>query len=476
MTSQIFPNFQPVVARGKSFFMISQILYHTRGDFFRRLVAIALPITLQSIMFSSRSLVDVLMLGQLGEAEIAAVGVAARATFVTTIMLVGVTTGGALLTAQYWGAGNKQGVRESTALTWFVASLFAGLTAMLFILFPTQVMSLATKSDDVIQLGADYLVITSVSMFAVACVASMSVGLRAMHKPGISTFFSGIGILSNVFLNWIFIFGKFGVPPMGIKGAAIATVLSGAIEVGTLYGYLYFKKHLLAFSFADIKAVLDLQRVVRFLKLSLPTTFNFLAWAGGLFAYHAIMGQSGVQGLAALSVMTPVESISLALLIGMSNAAAVLVGNQIGAKNYEQVYYQAIGVTVLSLLVGIAVAILLYFTQGLVLDAFSALTDETRVLAEKFMLVLCVAIILRSVPMMTIVGVLRAGGDVKFCLYQDLVAQWMIGIPLAAFAAIGLGWQPEWIYMLFLTEEAIKWAGSLYRMNTRKWIRNLIEN
>lgn len=112
---------------------------------------------------------------------------------------------------------------------------------MLFILFPTQVMSLATKSDDVIQLGADYLVITSVSMFAVACVASMSVGLRAMHKPGISTFFSGIGILSNVFLNWIFIFGKFGVPPMGIKGAAIATVLSGAIEVGTLYGYLYFK-------------------------------------------------------------------------------------------------------------------------------------------------------------------------------------------------------------------------------------------
>jgi Na+-driven multidrug efflux pump len=78
--------------------------------------------------------------------------------------------------------------------------------------------------------------------------------------------------------------------------------------------------------------------------------------------------------------------------------------------------------------------------------------------------------------MMTIVGVLRAGGDVKFCLYQDLVAQWMIGIPLAAFAAIGLGWQPEWIYMLFLTEEAIKWVGSLYRMNTRKWIRNLIEN
>ena len=456
--------------------MVSKILYHTRGDFFRRLIAIAMPITLQSIMFSSRSLVDVLMLGQLGEAEIAAVGVAARATFVTTIMLVGVTTGGALLTAQYWGAANKQGVRESTALTWLVAMIFAAFTAMLFILFPTQIMSLATSSGEVIQLGAEYLVITSVSMFAVACVASMSVGLRAMHKPGVSTFFSGIGILSNVFLNWVLIFGHFGLPALGIKGAAIATVMSGAIEVATLYGYLYLKKHLLAFGIEDLRAVVALQRIVRFLKLSLPTTLNFLAWAGGLFVYHAIMGQSGVQGLAALSVMTPVESISLALLIGMSNAAAVLVGNQIGAKNYEEVYYQAIGVTILSLIVGVVVAVVLYGTQGLVLNAFSALTDETRVLAEKFMLVLSLAIVLRSVPMMTIVGVLRAGGDVKYCLYQDLVAQWMIGIPLAAFAAIGLGWEPEWIYLLFLTEEVIKWLGSLYRMNTRKWIRNLIEN
>ncbi|WP_425665805.1 MATE family efflux transporter [Vibrio tubiashii] len=455
---------------------LSQVLTHTRGDFIRRLIAIALPITLQSIMFSSRSLVDVLMLGQLGEAEIAAVGVAARATFVTTIMLVGVTTGGALLTAQYWGASDRKGVRESTALTWLVCMVFAAITALLFILFPTQVMGLATNDPEVIQLGAEYLVITSVSMFAVACVASMAVGLRAMHKPGLSTFFSGIGILSNIFLNWVFIFGKLGVPAMGIKGAAIATVLSGAIEVATLFGYLYAKKHLLAFSANDLRNVLELTRVIKFLKLSLPTTFNFLAWAGGLFAYHAIMGQSGVQGLAALSVMSPVESIALALLIGMSNAAAVLVGNQIGAKKYDEVYYQAIGVTILSVLVGVVVAVVLYLVQGLVLDAFSALTPETRALSEKFMLVMSVGIILRSLPMMTIVGVLRAGGDVKFCLYQDLVAQWLIGIPLAAFAAIGLGWKPEWIYVLFLTEEIIKWFASLYRMQTRKWIRNLIEN
>ena len=454
--------------------LLSSIIHHTRGDFVRRLIAIALPIALQSIMFSSRGLVDVLMLGQLGEADIAAVGVASRAMFVTTIMLVGVTTGGALLTAQYWGAGNKQGVRESTALTWLVSTLFALLTIVFFVSFPAQIMGVTTDSQEVISLGVEYIVITSFSMLAVSCVSSMAVGLRAMHKPGLSTFFSGIGILSNVFLNWVLIFGNLGFPSLGIKGAAIATVLSGAIEVATLYGYLYLSKHLLAFKLCDIKAAATVEKVVRFLKLSLPTTFNFLAWAGGLFAYHAIMGQSGVQGLAALSVMTPVESISLSLLIGLSNAAAVLVGNQLGAKNNEAVYYQALGLTILCFLTSIVVAIFLYFVQMPILNAFSALTEETRALSEKFILILSVGIIIRSVPLTVIVGVLRAGGDVKFCLYQDLIAQWVIGIPLAAIAAIYLKLPPEWVYLLFLTEEVIKWGGSLYRMKTRKWIKNLI--
>ncbi|WP_425669663.1 MATE family efflux transporter [Vibrio owensii] len=454
---------------------ISQLVTHADKSFLRRLFAIALPITLQSMMFSSRSLVDVLMLGQLGEAEIAAVGVAARATFVTTIMLLGVTTGGALLTAQYWGAGDKVGVRQSTSLTWMISMVFAALTVVLFVLFPEPIMRLTTDSEEVIRLGADYLVISSVSMFAVACVASMAVGLRAMHQPGLSTFFSGIGILSNIFLNWVLIFGQFGFPAMGIKGAAIATVISGAIEVTCLFSYLWFKKHIIAFGLDDIRASLVLDKITRFLKLSLPTTFNFLAWAGGLFAYHAIMGQAGVQGLAALSVMTPVESIALAMMIGSSNAAAVLVGNQLGAKNFDPVYYQAWATVILNVLIAIVVAILLLLSNQLILDAFSALTPETRHLAEQFMVILAVGVVLRSVPMMAIVGVLRAGGDVKFCLYQDLIAQWVISIPLAAFGAIYLGFEPQWVYLLFLTEEVVKWGTCLHRMASKKWMKNLID-
>ena len=455
-----------------AFSLVSQ---HTKGDFLRRLFAIAMPITLQNILFSSRGLVDVLMLGQLGEADIAAVGVASRAMFVTTIMLVGVNMGGALLTAQYWGAGNKKGVKESTALTWIIANVFAALVVVLFMLFSEQIMGLATDSAEVIRLGSEYIVITSLSMFAVAWVSSMAVGLRAMHKPGVSTFFSGIGIFSNIFLNWVLIFGHLGMPALGIKGAAIATVLSGAIEVACLYIFLYSQNHLLAFKWNDILNALTQEKVSRFLKLSLPTTFNFFSWAAGIFSYHAIMGQTGVQGLAALSVMTPVDQISFSLLIGMSNAAGVLTGNGIGAKKNDAVYYQAYGLLMLSVLVGVCVAILLYFAQVPILDAFTALTEETRVLADKFIVVLCFGIVIRAIPITLIVGVLRAGGDVKYCLYQDLTTQWLIGLPVTAIAAVYLGFEPEWIYALFLLEEVIKCFSSSYRLRSKKWIRNLIE-
>lgn len=450
------------------------VLRHLDKDFLRKLIAIALPITLQNIMFSSRSLVDVMMLGQLGEYEIAAAGIAARATFVSTIMLVGVTTGGALLTAQYWGSGNREGVRQSTALTWLVSMAFAAVTVAIFILFPHQIMAVTTDSQQVIELGAQYLIITSVTMFVVACGASMAVGLRAVHKPGLSTLFSGVGIVANIFFNWVLIFGNLGFPKLGIVGAAVATVISGVIEIACLYGYLYGKKHLLAFGREDIIAVINKEKVTKFLSLSLPTTFNFLAWSGGLFAYQAIMGQTGVQGLAALAVMTPIESMSLALMIGLSTSGAVLVGNQLGAKNFDEVYYQAIGITVINVCVSLLVALTVYLLRVPILDAFSALTPDTRALSDKFMIIMCIGIFVRSVPMMAINGILRAGGDVKFCLYQDLVAQWLIGIPCAALAAALLGWPPEWVYLLFLLEEVVKWIGSIPRIKSRKWIKNLL--
>ncbi|MGF1681906.1 MATE family efflux transporter [Photobacterium minamisatsumaniensis] len=455
--------------------VLSNIYNHTRGDFLKKILTIALPITLQNIMFSSKGLVDVMMLGQLTETDIAAVGVASKILFVATIMLIGITTGGGLLTAQYWGAKDNKGLQESTTLSLLFTLIAALTTILVFNLFANQIMGLATHSKDVITLGSQYLVITSFSLLFAAIVSSLSASLRSMQQPGVCTFFSGISISTNILLNWLLIFGKFGLPELGIKGAAIATLISSIVEMACLLLYLYFKRHLLLFSFTTGLSACQSRKIIRFLKLSIPTTFNFLLWSAGLFAYHAIMGSTGTQGLVALSVITPIEAMSLSFLVGVANASSVLIGNQLGAKNYTAAYYQAIIFIAIAVTVTVIVSCTLYLNQTAILDQFSAITADTRELAEQFFAILCIGIVLRSVPTTLVVGVLRAGGDVKFCLYQDMLTQWAFGIPLTAIGAFLLGFTPEWVFAMFFLETLFKWYASVQRFRSRKWIRNLVE-
>ncbi|MDA9556057.1 MATE family efflux transporter [Vibrio sp.] len=452
-----------------------QLAYqHTKGDYLRKLIAIAIPITIQNILISSRGLVDAVMLAQLGEAEIAAIGVASKAAFIAIIMIVGMTTGGSLLIAQYWGANEKGGIRRSTALTVMTSLMLASGIVAFFLMFSENVMALATDSQDIIQYGSDYLVYSSFSLIAIAYAASMAAALRSVHKPGVSTFFSGVGIFANVFLNWVLIFGNLGFPEMGIKGAAIATVMSAFLEAILLTIYVYGRKHLLAFSFYDIVSSLQIDEIKRFVSLSLPVTINFLFWSGGLFAYNVIMGQTGSQGLAALSAINPVESMSLSFLIGIASASSVLVGNQIGAKKYEEVFYQAIGTCLFNFIIGVICSASLWLMKGFVLGAFTGLSPETYAIAEKFYLIFCIGIMVRAIPITTIVGILRAGGDIRYCFYQDIIAQWGIAVPLSFLGAFWFGLEPHWVYLLFLSEELFKCFTASYRMLTKKWIKNLI--
>ncbi|MEZ8131456.1 MATE family efflux transporter [Enterovibrio norvegicus] len=455
--------------------VLSQIYQHSKGDFLRKLFTIALPITLQSIFFASKGLVDVMMMGQLSETDIAAIGVSSRALFVVTILIGGVTTGGALLTAQYWGAENKKGVRESVALAWVTALAAAFMIVGMFATMPEYIMMLATDSAAVIALGSDYLMITSFSMLSLAYISSVAAGLRSVHEPMVSTLFSALGIVLNVLFNWVLIFGHWGFPALGIQGAAIGTLAASMIEAAALYVYLRFKTHLLSFNMSDVISVMTKERIRQFLSLSLPTTFNFLAWAGGLFAYTAIMGQTGEAGLVALSVMTPIESISLSLLVGIANASAVLVGNQLGAKRFDAVYYQAMTMVVVAVVVTMMTSLVFFALRDPILNMFTVLEGETRALTEIFFVILCVGNILRSLPTVLVVGVLRAGGDVKFCLYQDMFTQWFFGIPLAAIGAIWFGLPPQWVFAMFFLEAVFKWVSCTYRLRSRKWMKNLIE-
>ena len=444
-----------------------------RQGFLWKLIIMALPIAFQMMLFSSRSLVDIVMLGQLSEMDVAAIGIAGKALFVVTIMMFGITSGGALLTAQYWGAKNFEGFKQSTGLTIIVTLVLASLMAIAFAGMSESIIGLATQSDAVIALGAEYLTITSISLLAVALGSSVAVGLRSMHQPGVSTFFSLIGIVLNIVLNGVLIFGYWGFPAMGIAGAAWATTISGLVEVGLLFGYLYATKHTLSLSFSVFKSACQWPQIKRFLRLSLPIASNALAWSAGIFTYHAIIGQQGVDGLIALSVITPIESLALALLIGISSASAVLIGNQLGANQSEEAYVQAWIVTGFNVLCSVCIATLMILIQDPILSLFSALDEETRATTERFFILFTIMIVIRSIPITLINGVLRAGGDIKFCFYQDVIAQWVIGIPIVMMAAWWWDCSLSVLFGLLIVEEIVKIGGSVWRVYSRRWVNNL---
>ncbi|MCY9852578.1 MATE family efflux transporter [Vibrio mediterranei] len=433
----------------------------------------ALPITLQTILFSSKGVVDVLMLGQLTEFDVAAAGVATKILFVATILLSGISTGGAMLAAQYFGANDNKGLVRSISLTWLMTSLAAVGSILILYLKGISVISIASDEIALSQLANTYLLFAAPSLLFMAYQTSIAAGLRSIHQASTATLFSALGIVLNILFNWLLIFGYFGFPELGLKGAALGTTLAALCESILLWLFLHKRDSVLALKVSGFFKSLTLSELKHFLSLSIPTTVNFLLWAIGVFIYTAIMGQTGTEGLVVLSIISPIEAFSLSLLVGVANASAVVVGNNLGAKEYDRAYYQAAFFAVIATIATLIVSVTLYSQKGSILSLFSALTPESIALAESFFLILCFGIVLRSIPTVMVVGVLRAGGDVKFCLYQDLLTQWCFGLPIAAFLAVYLKLPADIVFISFFFEAVFKWFACLYRFKSRAWMNHL---
>ncbi|PKG37733.1 MATE family efflux transporter [Psychromonas sp. Urea-02u-13] len=443
--------------------------------FIKQLILIAFPISLQVLLFSSRNLVDIMMLGQLGDTEVAAIGVAGRVSYIAILLFIGVATGGGILLAQYWGKKELNGLKQTFSLT-LMCSLFIGaLIAFSFYFFPHSIMGISTEANDVIERGAGYLKITSLAMLFSAIGVIYAAGLRSINQAGISTFFSCIGVALNIVLNYILIFGHFGFAAMGIEGAAIATLISCSVEISLLLLYIYIKNNILALRPSDVFHSFQRSELFKLIKLSAPVTINMLIYSAGLFFYSVIFGHINTQALASLTVMIPVESMATALLIGVATATSVVLGNEIGSGDTERTYQHAWLATMLSLFVGVITAATMLLLSPYVFRLFSGLDEETLAISQSFYNLLALGVVIRSLPLSMIIGVLRSGGDNKFCLYQDVFAQWVIGIPLVTVLAFYTEVSLAIVYLAIFSEEIIKVVLSTWRIQSKVWIKSLID-
>lgn len=455
--------------------MFREIIKIADRDFFKRLATVAIPATLQYLLGASRSLVDTVMIGKLGVDQVAAVGAAGKPFFVLVIVIFGITSGTGILVAQYWGKKDKNGVSKNIILSIIISLIVVIPVYILINIFTPQIVSLASNNKNVIALGSQYLKIVSNNLIFQAFIVSLYIGLRTTGQAAKCTVLSFIGVALNIILNYILIFGKLGFEPMGLKGAAYATLISCIIETTMVILVSIFYNKSYSLSLKSFKRSIKKSDLNKLLKLSIPISINGLFWSAGVYIYFIIYGRLGNEELAIMTMLNPLDSFTVSFYMGVATGASILLGHALGRKEYKKAWYESWLFLILGLISGVILCISLYLLRGNYLSLFSSIKGSTLLIAQKVYLIFIIQLLCKSINVTAIVGIIRSGGDTKFVLFLDLFSQWFVGIPLGLVGAFVLKLPLPQVFAFILGEELIKIFFSIHRMGKKKWMNNLID-
>ncbi|WFR54892.1 MATE family efflux transporter [Anaerocolumna sp. AGMB13025] len=440
--------------------------------FLRKTVAIAIPIALQGLLNTSLNFADILMIGKLGENAIAGVGLANKVFFVFTLLVFGIISGSGVLTAQYWGKREVVNIRKVLGI-----SLGLVLGASVFfvipcIVNPQFVMSIFTNSKETVKLGAIYLSIVVISYPFTAVTNAYVSLLRGVNQVKAPVVISSISILINLIFNYLLIYGKFGFPELGVAGSAIGTLIARIFECTILLTYVYKNKGPAAAGLKDL-FTLDKNFIGKYFTTVSPVIANEFMWGLGVTLYSLAYGRMGDSAVAAITITQTVEQLVQVIFMGISNAAAVILGNEMGAGHLKDAERHAKNLIFIQLTLTFLVGILCLIIRQPVISLFGA-EQEVAGYVRLCFLVFILYLPFKMFNTIIIVGVLRSGGDTKACLFLDCTGVWFIGIPMAFIGGLILHFPIYIVYAMVLIEEVYKFILGVFRYRKKKWLRNLV--
>lgn len=441
--------------------------------FLRKVVAISLPIMLQQLLNNVLNLVDTLMIGQLGESTIAAVGLANKVFFVFSLLTFGVCSGAGVLQSQFWGKRDLNSIRRLQGLALLLCMIGAVLFTAAAGGCPELVMRIFTNSEEAIRIGASYLRVVAWS-YAPTAITQVYVGtLRSANQVRLPVAICTVAIFVNIVLNYIFIFGKFGAPALGAQGAALATTIARLIECGVLLLIAYLRKTPAAAT-PKVMFSFDGAFARRFFKTATPVILNEFMWALGVTIYSLVYGRMGDSATAAITVTQSIEQVAQVMFMGLSSATAIILGNELGAGKLRQAKTHSGNFLFISIVISLLTVLLFVFVRGPIIGLFG-LSGEVARLADLCFVVFMFYLPAKVFNFINIVGILRSGGDTKASLFLDCTGVWLIGIPMAFLGGMVLK-QPIYIvYAMVLAEEVYKVVLGIVRYAQGKWCRNLVE-
>ncbi len=437
--------------------------------FYRKMIFIGIPVVFQNLISIGLNLIDTLMIGLLGEQELAAVGAANQVYFIFTVSLFGLYSGAAVYTAQYWGAKDISGVRKMLGIDYAVGMVFATAVSIIAFCFAPHIIQLFSKDPAVIDLGVQYIRIACFSYIFSGISSAISYNSRAIQNLKVPTMINAAALCVNAVLNTFLIFGIAGFPELGVRGAAIATLIARIFEFCALLTFIYTRSsHPFKTGLKELFSF-DKAHFIRVMKTAVPVVFTEGSWALSVALIFAAYGMLGTSALAVSQVASVICEMLQSVYFGVGNATAMLIGETLGQGDKETAYLNGKKAVRITWCLNIIMTIVMVILAKPVAGVYN-FTGETNKLLVITLIAMAITITPKMLAYIYLVGILRAGGDTLFCMKLELVINMFVQVPVAYFAVLVLHASLPVAMLLVESGSLIKAAICYPRYKSRKWI------
>lgn len=440
----------------------------------KKLLQLALPMSLEGLLTASADFVDTLMISSMGETAVSAVGLGTQVFFIQSMTIYGFCGGASTYMAQFWGSRNLHGIWKTLGTAVSGAFLVSLVLFLVLTAAPKQVMGIFTDISAVQEEGARYMLFRSPTLLLYSIILPVIMALKSMQQVKLAVGASITAVVVNVAANYVLIFGAFGMPVMGAAGVALATTLSQSIELVILLIGMVISKSPLTAGWKDYLS-LNRELIRKVVRNAIPTTVNEMMWSGGMSAYNAAYGRISILASAAAQSADIVTHIFTKAIYSVGDASLILVGEQLGKDETRPAYEMAKKLLRLNVLLGVAAGVILIAIARPAAGLFH-FGDESQGCLTALLCIYGLFLPLKVYNVSLITGVLRAGGDVSFAMVTEVSAIWLVSVPLVFLSALVLG-LPIYIVVLFAqSEDLVKSVILTRRFRSGKWMNNKVRD
>lgn len=440
-------------------------------SFYKTFFSLTAVLALQNLIIFSVNMADSVMLGRYSENALSGVALVNQIQFLLQMLVVGIADGALVFGSRAWGGKDMDTVKKITSISVKSAILISIILGVIVFIFPNQVLSILSDEMHVVSNGAQYISIICFTYPMFAVTTTLLIALRSVEKAKIGFYISIFTLISNVTLNYILIFGKAGFAPMGVRGAAYATLVSRAVEMLLVILYTFFYDETIKLKISDILKT-DIYLMKAFLKKGLPVFLSNGIWGIAMAAQTAILGHMGQSAITANSIATTLFQILSVIAYGSANASAVIISKTIGENKIASLKQYSVTLQIIYLIIGLITGTMLFLVRKTVVSWY-IISAEAEYLALGFIIILSVTVIGTSYEMAGLTGIVRGGGDTVFVLKNDFIFMWLFVIPAAVLAAFYFKASPLIVFMLLKSDQILKCIVAAVKINRYTWIKKL---